>query len=223
MSRIRSGFALSIFILSIGATPAIAQSGSENTSLLNKGKYVPDIGTFMQIGANSPTGYSWDGKEVFFNSSMSGAPQVYRITKEGWPYQLTTFEDGLDFFKLSNDGMKAIVGASIGGSEQSQLYFMDTRTGRISPLTSGKEVQYGSVTWSPDNSHIYFRSNEENKTDFFIYKMDMTSGQYEKIFGDSAGWRGYFAISDISSDGTLMIVARFNSNADNELFLLNLN
>jgi dipeptidyl aminopeptidase/acylaminoacyl peptidase len=209
-------------IVSSAFISVAAQQKRENADLLNKGKYIPDIGTFMQIGANSPAGYSWDGNAVYFTSSMSGAPQVFRLTKDGWPYQLTTFEDGIDFFTLSHDADKGIVGASIGGSEESQLYLTDTKTGRIIPLTSGKDVQYGSVTWSPDDRHIYFRSNEENKTDFFIYKMDITTGSYEKIFGDSAVLSGYFAIADVSSDGSLMIVVRYNSNADNELFLLNL-
>ena len=202
--------------------PAVAQPNKETPQMLNRGNYVPDIGTFMQIGSNSPSGYSWDGKDVYFTSSMSGAPQIYRLTKDGWPYQLTTFEDGIGFFNLSNDGTMGIIGASIGGSEQAQLYLMDTKTGRIMPLTSGSEFQYGSVAWAPDDIYIYYRSNEENKQDFFIYRMEISSGKHEKIFGDTAGVRGYNDVADISADGSKMIVSRFNSNADNELFLLDL-
>jgi len=214
---------LVLFLLVAAITLTNAQQSTETTSLLNKGKYIPDIGTFMQIGANTPAGYSWDGQEVYFSSSMSGAPQIYRLTKDGWPYQLTTFDDGIDFFNLSNDAAKSIVGASVGGSEQSQLYLMDTKTGRIMPLTSGNQVQYGSVVWAPDNSCIYYRSNEENKQDFFIYRMEVASGRSQKIFGDTSAVRGYNAVADISADGSLMIISRFNSNSDNDLFLLDLN
>jgi len=222
MSRNRALILMTAFIVAAVTTAVIAQQAKETPELLNKGKYIPDIGTFMQIGANSPAGYSWDGSSVFFTSSMSGAPQVYRLTKDGWPYQLTTFEDGIDFFELSNDASKGIVGASVGGSEQSQLYLIDSKNGRVTALTSGNDVQYGSATWSPDDGHIFFRSNEENKTDFFIYRMDMNTGGYEKVFGDSASLRGYFAIADISADGSLMIILRYNSNSDDDLFLLNL-
>lgn len=209
-------------LIMAGALWTSAQQGKESASGLSRGKYIPDIGTFMQIGANSPAGYSWNGQGVYFSSSMSGAPQIYRLTKEGWPYQLTTFEDGIDFFNLSNSADKGIVGASVGGSEQSQLYLMDTKTGRIMPLTSGKDIQYGSVTWSPDDSYIYYRSNEENKQDFFIYRMEIATGKSQKIFGDTTGIRGYNAILDLTHDGSLMIVSRFNSNSDNELFLLDM-
>lgn len=220
MKRITAiSFGVLFTLLSI----AVAQQSKETTTLLNKGKYIPDIGTFLQIGANSPAGYSWDGKNVFFTSSMSGAPQVYRITNENWPYQLTTFEDGIDFFSLSYDATMGIVGASVGGSEQSQLYLMDSQTGRIMPLTSGEDIQYGSVTWSPDNSFIYYRSNEENGTDFFLYRMNVANGEHQKIFGDTNEVRGYNYIADISMDGSVMIAGTYNSNSDNDLYVLNLN
>ncbi|MDF1544675.1 MAG: hypothetical protein P1R58_06185, partial [bacterium] len=212
----------SLVLFSMVAGNLLAEQTSEIPSLLNKGKYVPDIGTFLQIGANSPAGYSWDGKDVYFRSSISGASQIYRITEDAWPYQLTTFEDGVDFFTLAHDGLMAIVGASIGGSEQSQLYLTDPMTGRVIPLTDANDVQFGSVSWSADDSHVFFRSNEENGQDFFIYSLDVASGSYEKIFGDSSTVAGYNSIADISSDGQYMIIYNFTSNVNNDLYLLNL-
>ncbi len=209
-------------ILTLLTASILAQQTNEVPSLLNKGKYVPDIGTFLQIGANSPAGYSWDGKDVYFRSSISGASQVYRLTDDAWPYQLTTFEDGIDFFTLSHNGSMAIVGASIGGSEQSQLYLTDPMSGRVIPLTDANDIQFGSVSWSADDSHVFFRSNEENGQDFFVYSLDVTKGTYEKIFGDSSGVTGYNAIADISSDGQHMIIYNFTSNVNNDLYLLDL-
>lgn len=206
---------LCIFALSLNIQ---AEDSEEVTSLLDHGKYIPDIGTFLQIGANIPAGMSWDGDKVFFTSSMSGATQVYRITDDGWPYQLTTFEDGIDFFVLSRNSEMGIVGASVGGSEQSQLYLMDTETGRIIQLTDFEDVQMGSVVWAQDDKSIFYRSNEENKRDFFLYRMDIATGESEKIFN----YAGYNAIADISKDGNLLIIYNFTSNVNNDLFLLDL-
>jgi len=223
MQRIFVIALLAALALLMTACNAPSQQKKEVKSMLTQGKYVPDIGTFMQVGSNSPAGYSWDGKQVFFRSSASGSSQVYRLTDDSWPYQLTTFEDGIDFFQLSHISSMGIVGASVGGSEQSQLYLMDTKTGRIMPLTDGKDIQYGSVTWSHDDSHIFYRSNEENGQDFFIYKMDVNTGEAVKIFGDTAGVRGYNAIADVGSDGNYMVVYQFTSNANDDLYLLELN
>ncbi len=210
---------LAVSLISCTAeTDSTASQVERPESLLDKGEYIPDIATFLQIGAASPSGYSWDGRDVYFTSGMSGANQVYRINDEGWPYQLTTFEDGIDFFILSYSGTMAIVGASVGGSEQSDLFLMDTRTGRVVQLTHGQDVQYGSVIWSKDDTHIFFRSNEENGRDFFLYQMDIATGDYEKIF-DVAG---YNAIADLSQDGSIMIIYHFTSNVDDDLYMLNL-
>ena len=208
------------FLIVTFCISSIGFAESKNTvkSLLNKGKYIPDIGTFLQIGANVPEGISWDGKDIYFSSSASGAKQVYRLTEEGWPYQLTTFEDGIDYFVLSYNGLMGIVGASVGGSEQSQLYLMDTQTGRVIKLTDFKDVQIGSVTWAKDDMSIYYRSNEENKTDFFLYQMDIATGESKKILDNP----GYNAIADISQDGKTMIVTNFSSNVNNDLFILDL-
>ncbi len=187
-------------------------------SLLNQGQYVPDIATFLQIGGCTAAGLSWDGRDAYFTSSMSGASQIYRLTPEGWPYQLTTFEDGVDFFELSPNGAMAIVGASVGGSEQSDLHLMDTRTGRVVRLTEGQKVQYASVVWSPDNRQIYFRSNEENGKDFLVYQMDIATGNYEKIFG----MEGYNGPLNVSQDGTLLLMYHLTSNVANDLYLLDL-
>jgi dipeptidyl aminopeptidase/acylaminoacyl peptidase len=213
--------AVMVFCLSaFGA--AYTEETAKSRSLLNKGKYIPDIATFMQVGACSPAGYTWDGKTVFFRSSMSGASQIYRLLEEGWPYQLTTFEDGVDFFSLNWGGDMAVVGASIGGSEQSQLFLMDTETGRIHQLTDAHEVQYGSVVWAKDDQSIFLRSNEENGRDFFIYRMNMSTGKKTKVFGDTASVRGYNYIADLSQDGSQMIIANYTSNVNNDLYLLDL-
>lgn len=202
----------------------MAQSKENDVaSLLSKGKYIPDIGTFLNIGGISPAGYSWDGKDVYFRSGMSGASQVYRITEDSWPYQLTTFEDGIDFFTLSYDGTMAIVGASTGGSEQSQLYLMDTKTGRVLQLTSFEDVQMGSVVWAKDDKSIFYRSNQENGRDFFIYRMDVANGESKKVFGEEGGVTGYNYIADLSDDGSLLLIANYTSNVNNELYLLDLN
>jgi len=203
----------------VSCTSQQEETVAEVESLLSKGKYIPDIGTFLQIGRNTPAGYSWDGKDVYFTSGMSGASQVYRLTEERWPYQLTTFEDGIDFFRLSHNGQMAIVGASVGGSEQSQLYLMNPETGRVIQLTHFDDIQMGSVVWAKDNKSVFYRSNEANGRDFFLYRMDVSTGDSKMIFGEVPG---YNTIGEISQDGNLMVILNLTSNVNDDLYLLDL-
>ncbi len=215
---------LTIFVLVVAACAMIgfAEDNKTPETAFTKGKYVPDIATFLNIGACSPVAVSWDGKDVYFMSSMSGASQVYRLAGENWPYQLTTFEDGLDFFSLNWGGNLAVIGASVGGDENAQLYLMDPQTGRLSQMTFNPKVQYGGIAWSRDDKLLYYHSNEENGTDFFIYRLDLASGKAEKVFGDTLGVKGTNSIVDLSEDGTKMIVANYSSNVNNDLYLVDL-
>lgn len=205
-------------LLLIGVIPALATTASAPATI-DPQSYIPDIATFLQIGGAHPAGYSWDGSDVYFTSHMSGTYQVYRLTEKGWPYQLSTFEDGIDFFALSHRGDRAIVGASVGGSEQSQLYLMETRTGRTAPLTHFTNVQISSVLWAPDDRAIYYRSNEANGRDFFIYRMDIAAGVQTEVFDQVSGFN---VVADLSADGRFMIVANLSSNANDDLYLLDL-
>ncbi|MCC6476697.1 prolyl oligopeptidase family serine peptidase [bacterium] len=188
-------------------------------TLLSEEKYVPDIATFLQIGAWGATGHTWDGKQIYVSSSLSGEPQVYRLTESGWPYQLTTFEDGMDGFSLSYNGTYAIVSASVGGDENSQLYLMDPMTGRLRKLTDKPEVQYGSVTTGRDESKLFYRSNEENGKDFFIYEMNIATGESRKVFDGVPGSNG---IESISDDCKHLIVGNWTSNVNCDLYHVNL-
>jgi Tol biopolymer transport system component len=129
---------------------------------------IPDIGDFMQIGSAGSPQISEDGSLVFFTSSMPGVDQVFKILPSGWPYQMTVFEDGTDFYRASYSGAMVVVGASVGGSEQSDLYLLDSASGVLTTLKAGEGIRHGSPLWGPDEKHVYFSSNEANGRDFFI-------------------------------------------------------
>lgn len=176
--------------------------------------YIPDIETFMQIGWAGSPDISRDGRRVFFNTGMSGVNQLYRLTSQDWPYQLTMFPDGIDWYALSHSGDLAIIGASVGGSERSQLYLLDTYTGRLEQIMHNDSAQFGSIVWSRNDSTIYFRSNLANLKDFKLYKMNLMDRKPELVL-DLTGWNGW---GSISLDGSRLMYYHANSNVDNDLF-----
>jgi len=181
-------------------------------------KYVPDIGTFMKIGRAFSPSMGNVNKELFFISAMSDVKQVYRLTSDGWPYQLTLFDDGIDWYKLSYVGDKAIVGASVGGSEDAQLYLMDSKTGRTIQLTDNPKTRYGSVVWKKDGGGFFYRSNIENGRDFKIYFYDLESGASRIVFD----LEGTNSVADLSYDENYLLVYHTYSSVKNVLYRVNL-
>ena len=171
----------------------------------------------MKIGyAGNPV--ITESGQIFFTSSLTGVTQLYRLTDDGWPYQLTVFDDGIGSFSLSPDGAKVIISATEGGNEDYQLYLMDTRTGEIRQLTHRPQVRFGTVIWKKDKSGIYYRANLDSPRDFMIYYHDLETGQTTRIM-EMEGSNG---IMDISPDGKFMMTYRANSNISIDLFLLDL-
>lgn len=190
--------------------PAMAQMGDS--------AYIPDIETFMQVGGNGSPQVSDDGSVRCFSSSMSGITQLYRMTKQDWPMQVTVFPDGIDFYALSHNGEWAIAGAAIGGSEQTNLYLVQVSTGRVQALTDLDGVQVADPMWSHDDSRIYYRSNEANGTDFHVYEMTIANGQSRPVYTAS----GYNGPAIISDDDKWLVTYYYPSNVDNNLSLVNL-
>ncbi|MBU1318860.1 MAG: S9 family peptidase [candidate division Zixibacteria bacterium] len=180
--------------------------------------FIPDIETFMQIGWSSDGSISPDGKIILFMTSFTDANQLFRLTPEGWPYQLTTFKDGIDFYSPSYDFKYAVVGASVGGNEDAQLYLLDVMTGRIKKLTDSPEVRYGAPIWTRDGSTIYFRSNKTNGTDFQVWKMNILDGE-EILVQDKTGYNGP---AGLSRDGKYLLTYTYTSNVDNNYYLYDL-
>jgi dipeptidyl aminopeptidase/acylaminoacyl peptidase len=191
---------------------------SEGPNLMGAAPYIPDIETFMQIGYCGSPEISTDATKLFFQSSMSGVTQLYRLSGDGWPIQLTFFQDGIDFASLSHSSQWAIVGTGIGGNENSQLFLISAETARAEQLTDMPDVQFGDPLWSPDDSKIYYRSNQENGKDFYVYEMDVVSRQTRPI----AAREGYNGPMDLSLDGTKLVQYTFYSNTNNDLYLIDL-
>jgi dipeptidyl aminopeptidase/acylaminoacyl peptidase len=177
---------------------------------------MPDIEDFMQIGYAKSPQISEDGSQVFFSSSMPGVGQVFRMLPSGWPYQMTVFEDGIDFYRASCSGEMLVVGASVGGSEQADLYLLNTPSGVQATLQAREDIRHGNPLWSPDERYVYFSSNEANRRDFFIYRIDVETRAVEKIW-EKSGWN---SADDITGDGTRIVTGRWLSNTNSDLYLV---
>jgi dipeptidyl aminopeptidase/acylaminoacyl peptidase len=209
MSNRRRFFVVVLLSGLVAASSGYAQAVSDATA-------GPDIETFMQIGAASRGQITHDGAMVFFTTATSGVDQVYRLLPSGWPYQMTVLADGIDFFRASPSGRAVVVGASAGGSEQADLFLIDTESGVVSGLKGDDRVRHGSPVWSPDEEYVYFSSNEENLRDFMIYRIHVASGEVEKVW-DKESWN---SATGMSGDGTLLLVEHYLSNMNSDLYLI---
>ena len=197
---------VAMFMLTLAAGSATAGSSG-----------LPDIEAFMQIGYSGNPQISPDGNVVYFDSNSSGVNQIYRLDRgTRWPYQLTVFTEGIDFYTLSPTGENIICGVGLGGDENAQLWLINARTGHAKALTASPEVRHGSPSWTSDGTTIFFNSNEANLKDFYIYKMDLTTGKKSVVL-EMEGWNG---VGDVSDDDKHLIVTHWDSNTNSDMYLV---
>jgi dipeptidyl aminopeptidase/acylaminoacyl peptidase len=211
--RCRLGGSLLVALLAAATCSGSALSADAHGGM----NAIPDIETFMQIGAAGEPILSSDGERLFFVSAMSGTPQLYRVLPQGWPYQLTFLPDGVRLVSFSDDCRHAVVGSDSGGNEQYQLSLIDTETGALRILTSDPARHIGPL-FSRDGRFLYYSANEPDSASFSVHEMDLSNGAARLLFAMT----GSSVASDVSPDGGRILIHNTVTSHDFNLYVVNL-
>jgi dipeptidyl aminopeptidase/acylaminoacyl peptidase len=173
----------------------------------------PGIEQFMKIRApNSPT-LAPDGT-LYVRDWPDGIQHLYSRApgaKPDEPLKRLTdnnqFKDGINSYALSRDGRHIVISAAIGGSEQTDLYHLDTASGAIKPLLVDPNDVATFGVWLEDNSGFLYTTNATSPADFHVYRYELASGNSTKLLDKP----GYWTVNDVSADGKRALVGEYFS------------
>ncbi len=218
---------LVILLLALGgwaqAKPATAKaagvsrvSRAQTPALLaSTGKY--EIGRYLNIQSASAPDYSPLSDEVIFLSNVTGVNQVWETAPGRAPQQITFYEDRVQRVHWSPRGDVILFSKDQGGDERGQLYLMTPDGETVVPLTSNPKVIHQFGDFSRDGKMICYSSNERSERFFDVYVMDLATRTPRRLLeADTAN----LSARSFSPDGKSVLVARENSNSDNDLFLV---
>ena len=154
---------------------------------------------------------------MYYTHNPNGIRQLYVVPpgkSQSDATRLTEFEDGIGGYSLSDDGKWIGITASVGGSEQADLFLMNAKSRRLETLFTDPRAVYGSVTWRRDSKAFANRANNESPSDFHVYLFDVANRTHERIM---AG-KGYHYPVDFNSNGTKIVVGKYNSASHSQLF-----
>lgn len=177
------------------------------------------IKDFLEIKSSHSPSINFDGSYIVFLNNNSGTSQLYLFDrKEDKITQLTDYADYIAGAVFSPTENIVIFGKAEGGNEKTQLFLLDITTKEVTPLTTNTEVKYGFDGFSTNGKKILLSSNERNGTDLDIFIMDLATKESTVVFAEG----GYCTGKGFSSNDNYVIISKFDSNVNNDLYLVDL-
>ena len=175
---------------------------------------------FLQTKNATARSFSPDGSLLAYLSNLTGTHQVYvTSTAGGETRQVTDFDEPVTIAAFSPiSGDELVFGKDSGGNERTQLYLLNIASGAIQPLTDMPDFKFMYGGRTRDGKYLAYSSNQRNNKDFDIYIREMDSGQTTSVFENG----GYCASLGFSPSGRYLVVGQYQSNVDNDLFLIDL-
>jgi dipeptidyl aminopeptidase/acylaminoacyl peptidase len=172
---------------------------------------------YLSIGWARALDFSPRSIEVLFTANITGVPQIWTVhVTGGWPHQVTFDPNGASFAAWSPvDNDQLLVATDRDDDERDELYLVDRRGGPWQRLTKNNNAIYRYGGWTRDGRKIAYASNERDPSVFDIHVLDVMTRETEIVFKGDGRWEA----SGWSPDGRYLALLKYNSNADNDLFL----
>ncbi len=192
----------------------------------------------LSIGTVTPPVIA--GKHYFYTKreGMQNQPVLYVRDELNGPDRVlvdanSLAADGtiaLDWFQPSDNGKYVAYGTSLGGSEMSTLYVIETKTGTILPDTI-ERTRAASVAWLHDNSGFYYTrypkkgevpaGQEMYNRHVFFHLLGSPVDTDDPIFGEGRDPEDWPSVS-ISNDGRWLLITVSEGWTKSELYLQDL-
>jgi dipeptidyl aminopeptidase/acylaminoacyl peptidase len=155
-----------------------------------------------------------DGTRLFFNWSVTGTSQVWRLDgPQRFPVQLTGGEDPTTLQAVMPDGRHIVVSRDRGGAENPGLYLQPAGGGPLETIFQKDAVRAALGYVSRDGASIFYTANDRKPDSFAIYRYDVAARRAELIFAEDGVW----GIADHRDDGRLLLV-KTTGNTSSEYF-----
>jgi dipeptidyl aminopeptidase/acylaminoacyl peptidase len=163
-------------------------------------------------------GFSHDGTKALVSMDSSGVYNLYAIpTTGGEPQRLTTSNESqypVSYFPADD---RLIYQQDAGGNELDHLYILDGQDAK--DITPGDKTKAAFVQWSTDGKWFWVATNERDPKAFDLYRYSAKDYKRELVFTNKEAW----GIGDVSRDGRWLALGKPRTNADSNIFLVDLN
>ncbi len=161
-----------------------------------------------------------DATAVLVSSDQSGVFNAYRYPLDGTPAtQLTNSKTdaiyGVSWFPADE---RILYTADQGGNELNHLYVRE-KDGTVKDLTPGEKLKASFYGWLDDNSGFFVATNERDPKAFDLYRYSINDYSRQMVYQNNEN----LSLSEVSPNGQWLVLNKNISNADSNLYLVDLN
>ncbi len=222
----RKSLHLMTYILLFSTVVAFANERTENNgNLILKNiplipeSIVQDLTQYQNVRSAPFRGFNKEGDEIFITTRFGNVSQLHRVRKEGGAReQITFFGEPIGSISRKPGGKSIAFTMDAGGTENNQIFLLDTNDGSSVMLTDGKS-RNGGPLWEKNGPRIAFQSTRRNGQSNDVWIMDSKdSNSAEMILESPDGtWWGP---SDWSKDGKKILIQNYISITNSKAYIL---
>jgi dipeptidyl aminopeptidase/acylaminoacyl peptidase len=213
--------------MALACVLAVAQSGeiTPNENLVAEGipkipaSLAASVGRYSEFRAAAFASWHPTKREMLIETRFGDTNQVHQVKFPGGARtQLTFFPDriaGAEYEPVHGESF--FFTKDVGGDEFFQIYRYDLASGDITLLTDGKS-RNTDPRWSYQGDRIAYGSTKRSGNDVDIWVVSASDPASARMAAQMEG--GGWSVSDWSPDGKQLLVARFVSAAESEVWLL---
>jgi dipeptidyl aminopeptidase/acylaminoacyl peptidase len=158
----------------------------------------------------------WVGDTQLITTRFAETAQVHRVAFPGGDrHQLTFFPEPVGSAAPAPDGRSFLFTKDRGGDEYYQIWQHDLASGRQRLLTDGKSRNQGAL-WNDRGDRFAFATTRRNGKDTDVHVMAPGAGDSTALVEREGNW----AALDWSADGGRLLVMRYISINESELYVV---
>lgn len=171
----------------------------------------------MEIRSAHGAVFGHDDSAVYFQSNLSGTPQVWRIDERApWPRQISFFADRVMGVSSSPTQDLLAVSLDSGGNERAQIHLMDAEGLHVQDITGDPAHIYQFGGWSHDGRMLCYASNKRDGTHFDVYLYELATQTHRLVHqSDATNYAHGF-----TPDDAAIVLSRHYAALSNDLFLV---
>jgi len=209
---------ISVAVLAACNMADVSQGGSQHTNKKNNSTRYSASDFFSTVSLLGSS-VNHDNSAVLISNDSSGIYNVYSYPTDGSASTRLTHSQS-DVYRAESwfpKDNRFLVSADQGGNELDHLYVFEL-DGSSRDLTPGKGHKARFLGWKNDGRKFFVATNEREFSSFDLYAYSTTDYQRTLVFKNTQALR----IDLVSPDGNWLALVQPNNNADNDLYLADL-